>query len=290
VNYQVQAGIGTVGVAYAALVYRLGDEFDHLHANGTADIASLFSSYPLIRSRTSNLNLMLDFDDKTFHDNVDSTSSVTSKNAYTWNLSLYGDGLDTVGRGGSSHFSIMLTSGELDIRSPDALASDAVSTKTDGHYEKLTFNLARIQKVGEMFSLYAAIDGQLASKNLDISEQMELGGAYAVRAYPEGETYFDQGYVVNLEARMLLPRLSESMIGNMQFIGFVDTGTATLRKNPSPVSDNTRTLSGAGLELSWEAANDFSVNVYWAHKLGDAMAISAPDSVNRFWIQCVKFF
>ena len=62
-------------------------------------------------------------------------------------------------------------------------------------------------------SLYAAINGQFASKNLDISEKMGLGGANGVRAYPEGEAYGDQGYVLNLEARCLLPSLSERVPG-----------------------------------------------------------------------------
>ena len=73
-------------------------------------------------------------------------------------------------------------------------------------------------------SLYGAIYGQFASKNLDISEKMGLGGMYAVRAYPVGEAYADEGYVVNLEARLLLPKFSQRMPGQMHLIGFVDTG------------------------------------------------------------------
>ena len=40
-------------------------------------------------------------------------------------------------------------------------------------------------------SLFASVNGQLASKDLDSSEKMVLGGMYAVRAYPEGEAYAD---------------------------------------------------------------------------------------------------
>ena len=42
----------------------------------------------------------------------------------------------------------------------------------------------------------------------------------------------DQGYVLKLEARLRLPKFSERMPGQMQLIGFVDTGTVTLNKNP----------------------------------------------------------
>ena len=42
--------------------------------------------------------------------------------------------------------------------------------------------------------------------------------------------------------------------------------------------------------LNWEDYNNFVVNAYWAHKLGNAVATSAPDSNSRFWIQVVKYF
>jgi hemolysin activation/secretion protein len=290
VSYQAQFGKAQAGVAYSWLEYRLGDEFESLDANGTARIASVYGSYPLIRSRNTNLYVLLGFDDRTYQDRVDSTSSVTDKKAKVWMATLLGNHRDRFGGGGLSTYSFTLTSGDLDIITPSALAADQTGLQTNGGYGKLGFNVARLQNVTDTISLYAGINGQFASKNLDISEKMELGGAYAVRAYPEGEAYADEGYVLNLEARMLLPKFSEQMPGQMQLIGFVDTGTVTLDKNPPAGEQNRRTLSGAGVGLVWEAANNFVVKAYYAHKLGSAVATSAPDSESRFWIQGVKFF
>jgi hemolysin activation/secretion protein len=290
VSYQAQFGKAQAGVAYSWLEYRLGDEFESLDANGTARIASVYGSYPLIRSRNTNLYVLLGFDDRTYQDRVDSTSSVTDKKAKVWMATLLGNHRDRFGGGGLSTYSFTLTSGDLDIITPSALAADQAGLQTNGGYGKLGFNVARLQNVTDTISLYAGINGQFASKNLDISEKMELGGAYAVRAYPEGEAYADEGYVLNLEARMLLPKFSEQMPGQMQLIGFVDTGTVTLDKNPPAGEQNRRTLSGAGVGLVWEAANNFVVKAYYAHKLGSAVATSAPDSESRFWIQGVKFF
>jgi hypothetical protein len=42
--------------------------------------------------------------------------------------------------------------------------------------------------------------------------------------------------------------------------------------------------------LTWEDYNNFVVNAYWAHKVGSAVATSAPDKNGRFWIQLVKYF
>lgn len=148
----------------------------------------------------------------------------------------------------------------------------------------------RLQRVTDTLSLYAAANGQLASKNLDTSEKMGLGGANGVRAYPEGEAYADQGYVLNLEVRALLPRLSERQSGQMQLIGFVDTGTATLNKNPWVAGQNRRTLSGAGVGFNWVDNDNFVVKAYYARKLGNATAMSAPDKSGRFWLQAAKYF
>jgi hemolysin activation/secretion protein len=289
-SYQTQFGKATAGVAYTALNYRLGEEFESLHAHGTAEIASIYGSYPLIRSRNTNLYGLLEFDAKTFQDKVDLTSSVTDKKANVLMASLAGNHRDNFGGGGLSSYALTQSFGDLDIRTPGALAFDALGPQTNGHYQKLGFNAARLQRVTDRVALYGAIYGQFASKNLDISEKMGLGGMYAVRAYPVGEAYSDEGYVATLEARLLLPKFSQSMPGQMHLIGFVDSGSGTANKHPWATGENHRTLSGAGIGLNWEDYNNFVVNTYWAHKVGNEVATSAPDKNGRFWIQLVKYF
>ena len=78
-SYQRQFGKATAGVAYTALEYRLGKEFKSLQAHGTARIASVYGSYPFIRSRNTNLYGVAGFDAKTFQDKVDLTSTTTDK-------------------------------------------------------------------------------------------------------------------------------------------------------------------------------------------------------------------
>ena len=112
----------------------------------------------------------------------------------------------------------------------------------------------------------------------------------AIRAYPEGEAYADQGYVLTLEARMQLPKFSEQMRGQMQLVGFVDTGSVTINKNPWVAGPNTRRLNGAGVGITWAENNNFFIRAYYARKLGSGAAISAPDKSGRFWIQAVKYF
>lgn len=289
-SYQLMLGRATVGAAYSKLDYKLGKEFDSLHAKGTAEIAGVYASYPLIRSRDTNLYGQLSYDDKTFQDKVQVASIVNDKKVRAATIGVYGDHRDSFGGGGLSGYSLALTSGDLDIRTADVRAFDALTARSNGSYQKLGFSATRLQSVSESVSLYGAINGQLASKNLDVSERMELGGVNGVRAYPEGEAYADQGYVLNLEARLQLPPLPSNIPGQLQLIGFVDTGTVSLNKNQWAAGDNKRTLSGAGIGLSWADNANFVVRTYYARKLGGGMATSAPDKGGRFWIQAVKYF
>jgi hemolysin activation/secretion protein len=289
-SYQMQFGKATVGVAYTALDYELGKEFESLRAHGTVRIASVYGSYPLIRSRNSNLYAVGGFDARTYQDKIDLTSAVTDKKANVWMAGLHGNFRDGLGGGGLSSYSLTASAGDLDIETPAALALDAATARTNGNYGKLEFNGARLQRVTERVSLYGAIRGQFASKNLDISEKMGLGGAYAVRAYPVGEGYSDEGYIATLEARLLLPKYTENVPGQFHLVGFADTGTGTLHRNPWTAGPNRRTLSGAGVGLTWADYNNFLVSVYWAHKLGNAVVTSAPDSDSQFWFQLVKYF
>ncbi len=289
-SYQLQFGKAKAGIAYSALNYKLGREFESLGAHGTARIASIFGSYPLIRSRNNNLNAGLAYDAKTFQDKVDSTSSVTDKKADVLMASLYGDHRDSLGGGGLSAYSLTWSAGNIDIQTPAALAIDAATAQSNGNFNKLGFSAMRLQNLTESVSLYGSINGQFASKNLDVSEKMELGGMYAVRAYPEGEAYADEGYVVNLEARLLLPRFSTEQVGQVQLIGFVDAGAVTTNKNPWAPGPNSRTLSGAGVGITWTEVNNFAVRAYYAFKLGSEAAMSAPDESGRFWMQAVKYF
>ncbi|SHI01127.1 ShlB/FhaC/HecB family hemolysin secretion/activation protein [Pollutimonas bauzanensis] len=287
-SYQMPFGKATLGVAYSRLGYRLGKEFDGLDAHGTADIASVYGSYPLIRSRNTNLSVQLGYDHKRLRDRAE--QFVSNRKADAVSLSLLGDHRDNFGGGGLSAFSLTGTTGRINIQTPEVRAYDGITAHSNGHYNKLGFSAMRLQNLTRSVSLYAGINGQFASKNLDSSEKMSLGGINGVRAYPEGEAWGDEGYVINVEARWLLPQFAANQLGQVQLIAFADTGTTTAHKNPWFPGPNRRTLSGAGVGVNWMDYNNFAVKVSYARKLGNAETLSAPDKNGRFWVQLVKYF
>lgn len=288
--YQMPFGKTTAGVAYSRLEYELGKEFSMLDAKGTANIASVYASYPLLRSRRSNLYAQVGYDYKTFEDRIDAFAQVTNKNIHVLMTTLRGDHRDNFAGGGLTAAALTWSTGVLDIETAEARAIDDITARRNGNYDKLSVYVMRLQNISNRVALYGAISGQLASKNLDSSEQMSLGGMYGVRAYPQGEAFGDEGYIATVEARYLLAPFSSQQVGQVHLIGFVDSGSVKVNKKPWDDSDNTRTLSGAGVGINWIDTNNFSVKASYAQKLGSEDATAAPDRSGRFWLQLIKYF
>jgi hemolysin activation/secretion protein len=285
--YQAPIGNLTLGVAYAHIRYQLGREFERLDADGTADIATLYASYPLIRTRDANLYALAAVEAKWFEDSIGLVSTQARKNS---RIATIGLSADARGGGGWTTASIGWTFGDLDIESPLERAADAATARSDGGFNKFSFAAARTQTISGPLSLYAAVRGQIALDNLDTSEKIELGGAYAVRAYPEGEAYGDQGYVATAEARLMLSHWAPDFPGQLQAIAFVDVGAVDYAKDPWFAGSNRAYRSGYGAGLSWAGPENILVKASYARKLGDAAATSGSDRSGRFWFQIVKLF
>jgi hemolysin activation/secretion protein len=288
--YQLRLREATLGVAYAHLDYKFGREFKPLNARGTADVFSLYGSYPIIRSRRTNLSARASYDYRAFEDKIGAIGSSTHERAHVVTLGLAGDHHDRFLGGGWTSFTADLSIGDHHIKSPLVRADDALTARTEGGYQKLWIDVARLQSLAGPLSLYARVRGQLASQNLDSSEKMGLGGAYAVRAYAEGEAYGDEGYVATAELRLSLPPLSERIGGQVTALAFVDQGFIKLNKSPWAPGDNDRALSAAGVGVSWADNRGLLVKLEAAWRLGDERAATVPDRSPRVWFQISKFF
>lgn len=288
--YQAPLGDATVGVAYTHLQYDLGREFSALDAGGTADILSAFASYPLIRSRSANLTAFGSLDAKYLTDEIGLVSQVSDKTVRGATVGLRGESRDTFGGGGLNTGWVSWTSGELDIESAIERAADAISARSQGGFNTLQYAVSRLQAVSGPLSVYGGLRGQIATDNLDSSEKMELGGAYGVRAYPEGEAYGDEGYVATLEARLMLDRWTQSLPGQLQLIAFVDAGEVDFAHDPWFSGSNHARRSGGGIGLNWFGPDNLIVRASYADRFNDQISTSGPDETGRAWFQIVKLF
>lgn len=288
--WQAPLGEATVGVAYTHMQYSLGREFEALDATGTADIFSAFASYPLIRSRAANLYALASFDAKYLTDEIGLVSQVSDKEVRAVTVGLQGDSRDAFGGGGWNAGSLFWTTGDLDIEDPLERAADGATARSQGGFNKLQYAVSRLQTVSGPLSVYGSLRGQMATDNLDSSEKMELGGAYAVRAYPEGEAYGDEGYVATIEARLMLDPWTRTLPGQFQLIGFVDAGEVDFAHDPWFAGPNHARRSGVGFGLNWFGPQDLIIRASYARRLNDQVSTSGPDETGRAWFQIVKLF
>lgn len=284
VAYQLPLGPWATqfGVAYSDMDYELGKDFEDLRAHGNARIASVYAIQPLVRSRDFSLFTQLQFDDKRLKDDIDLFDEKSDKHARVITLTLNGNSRDDLLGGGVNSFALGWSQGSLTLDGAQAQRTDGATAGTRGRFHKLNPSLVRLQRLSDRFSLYTQLQGQWADGNLDSSEKLYLGGAYGVRAYPQGEASGDQGWLANVELRYALTEA-------WQLSTFVDHGEVRLNKDTWTSEDNHRSLSGAGFGALW-AAHGWQVNAVAAWKLGNAEAESDVERTPRVWAQVVRAF
>ncbi|AYC34739.1 ShlB/FhaC/HecB family hemolysin secretion/activation protein [Pseudomonas cavernae] len=270
------------GIAYSDMDYQLAKDFADLDAHGNARITSAFVIQPLLRSRALSLYAQLQFDDKRLKDDIDLFAAKSDKRSRVWTAALNGNSRDDLLGGGANSFALAWSHGSLNIDGARNQLIDDLSAGTRGRFNKLNPALVRLQRLSERFSLYGQLQGQLSDSNLDSSEKIDLGGAYGVRAYPEGEASGDQGWLANLELRYALTQA-------WQLSSFLDHGAVRLNKDRWSRGENHRSLSAGGLGASW-AAHGWQVNAVAAWKLGNAEPQSDVDRTPRVWAQLVRYF
>lgn len=284
IAYQLPIGPWStqVGVAYSDMDYELAKNFDELKAHGNARITSLFASQPLVRSRDFSLYAQLQFDDKRLEDDIDLFDSKSDKRSRVVIATLNGNSRDDLFGGGVNSFALAWSQGSLNIDGALNQAIDDLTAGTQGRFHKLNPSLVRLQRLTDRFSLYTQLQGQWADGNLDSSEKISLGGAYGVRAYPQGEASGDQGWLANLELRYALTDA-------WQLSTFADHGQVRLNKDTWSNGENHRSLSAAGVGARW-ATHDWQVNAVAAWKIGNDDPQSDVDRSPRLWAQVVRFF
>ena len=240
-----------LGLSASHLAYNvITPESEALDARGTAQTTGLEASYPVLRGRSANLNLLVNLDHKDF-DNWTNTGSTNRYRIDVASLGLSANMFDGLWGGGANNASLTLLAGKVDLTDSANQAADAASSQTEGRYRKWKFSLSRNQTISDELSLYAQYALQGADRNLDSSEKLTLGGVSGVRAYPSGEGSGSEGQTFTLETRLRLPE-------GLNLSAFYDWAqiTAVNRNNVAPSGStlselNAYCLRGFGLSLSW---------------------------------------
>lgn len=269
-----------MGASYSEMDYRLGREFGDFDAHGNSRIASVYGLYPIIRTRQSNLNATLQFDNTVLKDDVDLFESKSKKTINSWTLGLSGSAYDDYFGGGLNSFSVNYHAGVLNIQSDDVKTIDDLSARSDGHFNSIDGMISRTQKITDKLNLTGKLSGQVGDNNLDSSQKFDIGGSSAVRAFKQGDSSGDMGWLANLDLRY---SLTDHVVLNT----FYDYGHVRYNQDAWDTGNNkaTRAGTGVGVDIFGE---DWKISMVGAWKTIGATE-SEPDS-HQFWVQLVKAF
>lgn len=279
-----QAPVGGSGLqlggSYSEMDYVLGKDFGDYEANGTSRITSVFALYPLMRTRLTNLNASLQFDNTVLKDDVDLFESKSKKTINSWTFGLSGSITDDFLGGGYNSAAINYHMGMLNIQTPVVKEIDDYSAKADGRFNKLDGMISRTQRITDRLNLTAKLSGQIGDNNLDSAEKFDIGGAQGVRAFKQGDSSGDMGWLASTDLRY-------SLTDNVVLNSFYDFGHVRVNQKAWDDSENSATRSGFGVGVD-VFGSDWKVSMVSAWKSAGATE-SAPDS-HQFWVQLIKAF
>ncbi|MDD2230774.1 MAG: ShlB/FhaC/HecB family hemolysin secretion/activation protein [Candidatus Cloacimonetes bacterium] len=260
--------------------YSLAQDYTNLDAFGTATTLEASLSYPLIRTRQESLNLSLSYAHKNMKDEKVSIEAkkdadvATLGATYTKNCILFG--LES-----STTATINLTHGDLGFNDAATLALDKAGAQTNGEYTKISGSIEKSLLFNPEYSLTTSLRFQKAlnHKNLDGSEDFSLGGAYGVRAFPDGEHSAENGYIFGAELFYTLPSYEGI---NQKASIFADTGYA---KMENPIAKNeARQLSDMG--LGYQASyKEFFAKAQVARVIGGEKVTSESEHATKLLLQ-----
>ena len=277
-------GYGTrAGTSYSALHYKLGGSAAASNSEGNAEVAEVWVKHPLMRTRNINLYGQLKLDQLTLRDHRLNSTSNSDRSLINGAVVFNGDLRESALLGGVETFEAGLTSGSVSYDNANYVG-DAT---TKGNFSKLNLNVTALQRISDSNSAFLLVSTQFASKNLDPSQKMIVGGTNTVRAYDSGSISGDSGYLVSAELRHDLGEFYGKWNGTL----FVDGARVTVNTNViSPGSTNAATLMGVGVGVNWFGANNYTASAYLATPIGSTPVIVATQNSARLWVEMGKRF
>lgn len=242
-----------------------------------------------LRFRTSEQNVLgFPVSFETGLESTHSTDQVEGSDAYSTDKStneLYVSGtlsLVNAASNAAANLTARVSIGDLDLsRLQNVLSQDAATVQTNGRYAKFNLNMTAQMKTSESASFSVNASCQLTSKNLDSSEEIELSGPSAVRAYDVAALSVDQGCFAQSEYSY---QHSEAVA----LFGFVDMGYGQTHRNTydgwqESTERNSFSVFGAGLGARMNVRENYNVSLTYARRVGSCLGCADTQADGRIW-------
>ena len=283
-NYELPVGHGghTLGLGISQMDYNLGGPFRAWGANGKAKTVSLFGTVPIYHLHDKQLKVLYGYDYRKLEDDLDIFGGLADSDKHSNSIHVGVAGNQQLDPKTSVDFDATLTHGRLSLDSWYAQLRDALGGDTEGSFTKFTFDGTLVRTLGHRTDVMEKISGQLASRNLDGSEQLYLGGANAIRAYPQGEGSGDDGFTSTTEFRYYTD------VPGLILSTYFDIGHTKIAHDGSLGSE---TLKGWGLAASYQRPGDWFARLDYARRIGDSKFLSEDAKAKgRLWFLLGKIW
>jgi hemolysin activation/secretion protein len=262
-------------------------------AVGRAVTQGLEWVYPLLRSDEANATVTLAADTKEFKNTSAQGLLMSDYSAKVLSAQVAGFYRDLNPGGGTGTYSVQVSHGDLNLAGSLSESTDKNGAHTAGSFNKVKFNASWQEALTTKTSAFVSYTAQVADKNLDSSEKMQLGGMNGVRAYPTGEGSGADAQLVQLELRHQLD-------SGVTLTGFYDWGQVWLYRSPDfpggPVPggpvNNHNTYRGFGASIAYTNDDGVNFRATWARRQGHnpnpTQTGNDQDGTrdrNRYWLQ-----
>jgi hemolysin activation/secretion protein len=244
--------------------------------------------YPLLRSDEASATVTITADAKKFQNTSAQGLLMSDYEARVLAAQVSGFYRDLNPGGGTGTYSLQLSHGRINLDGSLSQQTDTTTAKTDGDFNKIRLNASWQQAITTQTSAFVSYTGQLADKNLDSSEKMQLGGMNGVRAYPTGEGSGADAQLIQFELRHQLE-------SGINMAAFYDWGQVWLQHDPTyqggPMH-NRNTYKGFGASVAYTNDDGVNFKATWARKQGSnpnpTQTGNDQDGTrdrNRYWLQ-----
>ena len=262
-------------------------------AVGRAVTQGLEWVYPLLRADDRSATVTLTADAKKFENTSAQGLLMSDYKAKVMAAQVAGFYRDLNPGGGTGTYSVQVTHGDLNLAGSLNQETDKSGAGTAGSFNKLKVNATWQEPLTTKTSAFLSYTAQVADKNLDSSEKMQLGGMNGVRAYPTGEGSGADAQIIQLELRHQLD-------SGVTLTSFYDWGQVWLYRSPDfpggPVPggpvNNHNTYRGFGASVAYTNDDGVNFRATWARRQGHnpnpTQTGNDQDGTrdrNRYWLQ-----
>ncbi len=281
-SYDTLVGLGAtrVGAMYSQVKYRLGGEFAGL-GKGSADVASVYAQYPLVRDDALSLDVSGSVEHRDLVDSrFDGLLESRRSGSYA---TLRADGVSNgaiAGRPNTLQYSLGVGYGSSAQRELDRTDADTPPARRRRSFAKIEASVGLMRAIKDDVILTALLRGQGSNRPLDASERMGLSGPGAVRAYGQGVAAVDDGAIATAGAVIRVPGIAGATVS-----AFYDAARGRTRAEFG-MRAATVTLLGYGAGIGY-SRNGLSAQASYARPTG-----RVPEGVGRgqFWFTLGKAF